>query len=983
MNNLFTLTAALLAVAATPLAAKSLPIDNALAVGVSKVAEAVNQQVAHQHNKTYQPTFAMSTSNAKLVDTTISKSKLKTTAVAEAVCNDDAFITSGANLLAQVKSQGYDCVERLFGDASDAVLAGTFTEQNILTIAAETKAKSIAYDGTDADRYLTSLHYWIRAFYYYDNRNLLTQANQQATKEAMDAFVGNSHFYDRTEENGNVVDIAVVNLGNAGISEHYMSTVNGMLDRYSIDYEKTEGWGDAMAYLSWSVMNGCAREASCRISEHTPALATKIGNFIHSNIDWLKKPNADYHLHNLGYQLANMYSSKSDANFATLKPALETQLNKIFTTFGPYKADVGRRGYLLALDAVNYHNQCSVYSLCGKSDEIIANVLDDRINCPSGTLVMWAQDMNQAQLEWACNSLSSHETYFHQKLNTNNAPVVPDDNENLRMVVFNDRSEWQTYGGVLFNASTNNGGLYLEGDPSVAGDQATFFAYEEVPARPVFDIWNLRHEYIHYLDGRFNTQGDFHDMNQVGSSVWYGEGVAEYISLKDCNDGSVAEARLGSHDISTIFANEYGVSQNRIYSWGYLAVRYMFEQQNETFVNMLNLFKQGDYQGYRTNMVDKWVAEKTYDADFNQWLQTVDSTGCSVDNTRPPSPVEPINIDDIQGDEQAGVNACALGRTPEGRNMEAGIGACLIDVSNNNQAQLGINVPNGLVDVTLQLTLRHGTGNGNLLHRFDSRPNDNEFDNISAGPDNNETVMVDNVQAGWHYVHVRADSEFSGATLLARFIQNDDSVLQNGVSKSFSGSKDEELRITFDVPAGASNLSFNLSGGTGDADMHVKFGSEATTTDFDCRPYKGGNVERCDISTVQAGTYHVMLRGYKDFANAALLAQFDTGSSSNGSELQNGVSRDVSGSQSSETHYSIDVPAGASNLVIATSGGAGDVDIHVKSGGLATLSDYDCRPWKVGSQESCSFATPQAGVYDILLLGHSDYSGVALTASFE
>ncbi|MBT1444077.1 M4 family metallopeptidase [Shewanella sp. JM162201] len=106
----------------------------------------------------------------------------------------------------------------------------------------------------------------------------------------------------------------------------------------------------------------------------------------------------------------------------------------------------------------------------------------------------------------------------------------------------------------------------------------------------------------------------------------------------------------------------------------------------------------------------------------------------------------------------------------------------------------------------------------------------------------------------------------------------DAEALDNGVAVSVSGATGSKQYWTLEVPAGASNLAFNLSGGSGDADMYVKFGSYPSTTDYDCRPYKNGNNESCPISTAQAGTYWVMLRGYSNYSGATLVGSYEGGS---------------------------------------------------------------------------------------------------------
>jgi len=85
------------------------------------------------------------------------------------------------------------------------------------------------------------------------------------------------------------------------------------------------------------------------------------------------------------------------------------------------------------------------------------------------------------------------------------------------------------------------------------------------------------------------------------------------------------------------------------------------------------------------------------------------------------------------------------------------------------------------------------------------------------------------------------------------------------------------VTYTLAVPAGATGLSFAMSGGTGDADMYVRFGSAPTTTTYDCRPYLSGNNETCNITTAQTGTYYVMLRAYSAFSGVSLVGNYSTG----------------------------------------------------------------------------------------------------------
>ena len=91
------------------------------------------------------------------------------------------------------------------------------------------------------------------------------------------------------------------------------------------------------------------------------------------------------------------------------------------------------------------------------------------------------------------------------------------------------------------------------------------------------------------------------------------------------------------------------------------------------------------------------------------------------------------------------------------------------------------------------------------------------------------------------------------------------------------------VNYTMVVPSGATNLTFTMSGGTGDADMYVKFGSAPTDTSYDCRPYKSGNAETCTFATAQAGTYYVRLKAYSAFSGVSLKGDYTTGGGGGGS----------------------------------------------------------------------------------------------------
>ena len=188
-------------------------------------------------------------------------------------------------------------------------------------------------------------------------------------------------------------------------------------------------------------------------------------------------------------------------------------------------------------------------------------------------------------------------------------------------------------------------------------------------------------------------------------------------------------------------------------------------------------------------------------------------------------------------------------------------------------------------------------------------------------------------------------------------------VLQNGVALTGqAAATGAQLAYTVVIPAGATNLVIAESGGTGDADLYTKFGSAPTLSSYDCRPYVSGNSESCTVASPQAGTYYVMLNGYAAFSGVSIKATWSTGGGGGGNVLQNGTPvTGLQATKSNAVNYTMVVPAGASNLKFAISGGTGDADLYVKRGSAPTTSSYDCRPYVAGNSETCNISQSTAG----------------------
>ncbi|MBU2970431.1 metallophosphoesterase [Pseudoalteromonas sp. C2R02] len=103
----------------------------------------------------------------------------------------------------------------------------------------------------------------------------------------------------------------------------------------------------------------------------------------------------------------------------------------------------------------------------------------------------------------------------------------------------------------------------------------------------------------------------------------------------------------------------------------------------------------------------------------------------------------------------------------------------------------------------------------------------------------------------------------------------------------------------------------------------------------------------------------------------------------NALELKNGQSIQVSAKVNTSSEYYFDLPSNAKNVVVKTYSGTGDVDLYVQYNNAPTLTQFDCRPWKAGNNETCDNLTTTSGKWYILLNAFSDFDNVNLLASWD
>ncbi|MBI2382160.1 MAG: S8 family serine peptidase [Gammaproteobacteria bacterium] len=106
-----------------------------------------------------------------------------------------------------------------------------------------------------------------------------------------------------------------------------------------------------------------------------------------------------------------------------------------------------------------------------------------------------------------------------------------------------------------------------------------------------------------------------------------------------------------------------------------------------------------------------------------------------------------------------------------------------------------------------------------------------------------------------------------------------DVVLANGVAvASQSGATGSSKYYSLVVPAGASQVKFTTTGGTGDADIYVRAGTKPTTSSYTCKSDGSTSTETCTITNPAAGTYYMLMSGYSAYSGVTVTGSYTVSS---------------------------------------------------------------------------------------------------------
>ncbi|MFT5757344.1 MAG: hypothetical protein ACI9LM_002073 [Alteromonadaceae bacterium] len=249
----------------------------------------------------------------------------------------------------------------------------------------------------------------------------------------------------------------------------------------------------------------------------------------------------------------------------------------------------------------------------------------------------------------------------YHRVTQNTIPVADDTAEKLTVYVAHSNQHYLNYQNYLFNLPSDNGGIYIEKD-------ATFYTYQRTEKESIYTLEELfRHEYVHYLESRFQIHGFYGEGAFYSSPFehWEVEGLAEFLSGATAADGikkriSIMQRLAQNVDtqmtLTEIVNSDSGFA---VYPYGAMLHHFMHDKHPEQHTAMFTALKLNNITAYN-ELLSSWVDNVELGKEFTDYL--TESYQEESNWWQPVTlwqPVEKLNINQV-ADIESSLNKASL-----------------------------------------------------------------------------------------------------------------------------------------------------------------------------------------------------------------------------------------------------------------------------------------------------------------------------------
>ncbi|MFF8827971.1 collagenase [Streptomyces sp. NPDC015131] len=420
----------------------------------------------------------------------------------------------------------------------DARLAPVMSDAHVQAVSRRTSALAPGHDGRNGTHLLEMLTY-LHAVAYHDFSRTEIDVTDPPTTEAMrravHAFGTARRSFEVTRTNAESLREALYAGSAPGLRHSQLDLVRRVLatmDPYHTTTYRDPVWGGAaLAALSVNYLG--VYPGNRDTAFHTLAARNTAYR------DAFRKFSAYTHLKGTPNEWVVRDALGEYGRFGQIEALTAAIVPDLGALLAPVVRDFGRGSAPWAKLAswLNFYEACAPYGVC-KDD--IAREIFPHTYAYDKAAIRVRTGLTRPVVDQLYYASKQVKAQFH-RITGSHEPLAGDTNATLNIVLYASRADYETYHPLLTGMDTDNGGIYIERG-------ATFYTYQRrVPQDSSLTLEELfRHEYTHYLNGRFAVPGYF------GEGPWYeadrttamDEGTAEFLAGATRDDGVAVRAAL-------------------------------------------------------------------------------------------------------------------------------------------------------------------------------------------------------------------------------------------------------------------------------------------------------------------------------------------------------------------------------------------------------------------------------------------------------
>ncbi|MFD9247390.1 collagenase, partial [Streptomyces sp. NPDC059556] len=509
----------------------------------------------------------------------------------------------------------------------DARLTLVMSDAHVQAVARRISGLAAAHDGRNSS-HLEEMFTYLHAVAYHDySRDEIDTTDAptvNAVRQAVADFGNAARTFDVTKSNALTLREALYAASAPGLRQHQLGLVKRVLATMDPAHTATHldpSWaGAALAALSVNYLGvypgnqDAAFQAAAAADPGYRAVFKAFAGYGHlkgTANDWVARDA----LGEYG-RFGEIPSLRTE-----ISAGLGGLLGQTVTTFGR-----GSQQWAKVVSWLNYFDACKPYGVC-KAD-IEAQIFPYTYTYDNGAIKV-RTGLDRATVDQLYYASKQVKAQFHRVVGTDQ-PLAGDPNTTLTIVLYGSRADYENYHPILTGMGTDNGGIYIERG-------ATFYTYQRrVPQDSSLTLEELfRHEYTHYLNGRYAVPGFF------GEGPWYqgdrttfmDEGTAEFFDGATRSDGIKVRKSLvrgiindtagggPRMNLRQILNATYDGDGFRFYNYAGTFFEFLWNEKPSLIREMYTHLRNNDVAAY-----DAWRVRLGADAglqsDYNRFLDT-------------------------------------------------------------------------------------------------------------------------------------------------------------------------------------------------------------------------------------------------------------------------------------------------------------------------------------------------------------------------